>query len=138
MDFLGFLWPNLAFSMGYTESKQKILFPCHTAAEISQIAVLVPSLSPALDRRRCGLYPASRKQFITDSFFPQTIIPANLIAAKRASETPGHCEAQDGADGPPSYAQYNCILGAKSVERPSSGPFNTPLVGIPLRGLLRT
>jgi hypothetical protein len=26
LDFLGFLWPNLAFSMGYGESKQKNLF----------------------------------------------------------------------------------------------------------------
>jgi hypothetical protein len=27
LDFLGFLWPNLAFSMGYDESKQKFFFP---------------------------------------------------------------------------------------------------------------
>jgi hypothetical protein len=27
LDFLGFLWPNPAFSMGYGESKQKNLFP---------------------------------------------------------------------------------------------------------------
>jgi hypothetical protein len=74
--------------MGYTESKQKILFPCHTAAEISQIAILVPG-SRSWDGARRGPYPVSRKTFIVDSFFPQAITPENLIGARWAVEAPG-------------------------------------------------
>jgi hypothetical protein len=36
LDFLVFLWPNRDFSMGYAESKQKNLVPCHTVAKMSQ------------------------------------------------------------------------------------------------------
>ena len=38
LHFLGFLWPNWAFSMRYGESKQKILFPRHSRLRLYKAA----------------------------------------------------------------------------------------------------
>jgi hypothetical protein len=72
----------------------KILFPCHNAAEISQIAILVPALA-LVGRREARAISGQQKILIMNSLFPQEITSENLIGARRAFEAPGHCEAQD-------------------------------------------
>jgi hypothetical protein len=39
LDLFGFLWPIRVFSMGYSESKQKISFPWHESGSPPQIPV---------------------------------------------------------------------------------------------------
>src|ERR1700728_1296723 len=66
LHFLGFLWPNRAFSMGYGESKQKNLFPCHTVAQRSQSRVW---LLPRPLGRHVRLHLSNRKRLAHIQFF---------------------------------------------------------------------
>ena len=80
-------------------------------------AFLFPALSPALEGAR-----VNRKTFRRYSLFPQTTITRQILSARvGAFETPGHCEAQDGADGAGFLRPIQLHFRGKSVERPSSG-----------------
>ena len=112
------------------------LFPCHTVARRSRDRVSRSSFSHLYGGARRGLYPVSRKIFITYSSFPQTIHPGKSY--RRASGLRGTAELRTWPTAPASDAQYNCILGAnrwKALERTLR---HASLRNPQFRGLLKT
>ena len=94
LDFLGFLWPNLDFSMGYGESKQKNLFPRHTVPQMSQNALRLLSWRPELHDAESGelkfiAWISGLRNKMPGAFPPFAALPElPVCAAKRVTGSP--------------------------------------------------
>jgi hypothetical protein len=114
------------------DSNKKNPFPCHTVAQISQIAFL----SPALAAGRRVIHIRSAEIRLARIQFFRKKMSKNFMGGPRFLREAGLCAAQSDADGAP-LAPIQSHFRGKLVKKLSNGPF-TSLRDPLLRGLLRT